>query len=84
MFAANPFRHGTRVYLTNPAGRRVGFTFDPEPEGGLLGTIWHPRFPPDPGVYDQLTVEDTPLSHTPTAPTATTWSTCPTIPANTS
>ena len=62
MFAANPFRDGTRVYLTNPAGRRVGFTFAPEPEGGVLGTIWHPRFLPDPGVYDQLTVADTPLS----------------------
>ena len=62
MFAANPFRDGTRVYLTTPAGRRVGFTFAPEPEGGVLGTIWHPRFVPDPGVYDQLTVADTPLS----------------------
>ena len=31
MFAANPFRDGTRVDLTNPAGRRVGFTFAPEP-----------------------------------------------------
>jgi YD repeat-containing protein len=62
MFASNPFRDGTRVYLTTPAGRRVGFTFAPEPEAGVLGTIWHPRFQPDPGVYDQLTVEDTPLS----------------------
>ena len=62
MFAAHPFRDGTRVYLTNPAGRRVGFTFQPQPAGGVLGTLWHPRFVPDPGVYDQLTVEDTPLS----------------------
>jgi YD repeat-containing protein len=62
MFAANPFRDGTRVYLTTPAGRRVGFTFAPEPEAGVLGTIWQPRFLSDPGVYDQLTVADTPLS----------------------
>jgi len=65
LFAANPFRQGTRVYLTNPAGRRVGFTFDPQPEAGLLGTIWHPRFTPDPGVYDTLAVEDAPLSQRP-------------------
>jgi RHS repeat-associated protein len=62
IFGAAPFRPGTRVYLTNPAGRRVGFTFDPVPEGGVLGTIWRPRFTPDPGVYDQLTVADLPLS----------------------
>jgi hypothetical protein len=48
MFASNPFRDGTRVYLTTPAGRRVGFTFAPEPEAGVLGTIWHPRFRPIP------------------------------------
>jgi len=62
LFAANPFRTGTRVYLTNPDGRRVGFTFDPIPEPGFLGTVWHPHFTPDPGVYDQLQVEDVALS----------------------
>ena len=61
LFGANPFRQGTRVYLTNPEGRRVGFTFDPVPEPGLFG-IWRPRFTADPGVYDQLHVEDFPLS----------------------
>ena len=60
-FSAAPFRTGTRVYLTNPSGQRVGFTFDPLPEGGLLGTIWHPRFTPDPGVYETLSVDDVPL-----------------------
>ncbi|MCR9296030.1 MAG: putative Ig domain-containing protein, partial [bacterium] len=61
-FAANPFRLGSRVYLNAPDGRRVGFTFDPVPEAGLLGTIWRPRFLPDPGVYHQLEVANTPLS----------------------
>jgi RHS repeat-associated protein len=66
LFSANPFRQGTRVYLTNPAGRRVGFTFDPTPEPGFLGTIWHPRFTADPGVFDVLSVEDIPLSQSAT------------------
>jgi YD repeat-containing protein len=48
LFGANPFRQGTRVYLNNADGRRVGFTFDPVPEPGLLGTIWRPRFTADP------------------------------------
>jgi len=59
---ANPFRIGTRVYMNAPDGRRIGFTFDPVPVGGLLGTIWTPRFTPDPGVKYQLEVENTPLS----------------------
>jgi RHS repeat-associated protein len=59
---ANPFRVGTRVYMNAPDGRRIGFTFDPVPVGGLLGTIWTPRFTPDPGVKYQLEVENTPLS----------------------
>ncbi len=59
---ANPFRIGTRVYMNAPDGRRVGFTFNPVPAGGLLGTIWMPRFTPDPGVKYELEVENTPLS----------------------
>jgi RHS repeat-associated protein len=62
IFGANPFRVGTRVYLTTPDGRRVGFTFDPIVAPGLLGAIWRPRFTPDPGVYHQLEVENIPLS----------------------
>jgi RHS repeat-associated protein len=61
-FGASPFRTGTRVYLTNPSGTREGFTFDPTPEAALLGTLWHPRFVADPGVYDKLTVDDVPMS----------------------
>ncbi len=59
---ANPFRLGTRIYLNAPDGRRVGFTFDPIPEPGLLGTIWRPRFRPDAGVEYQLEVESVALS----------------------
>ncbi len=62
IFGANPFRTGTRVYLNAPDGRRVGFTFDPVPEPGLLGAIWRPRFTADPGVYHRLEVDDVPLS----------------------
>lgn len=62
LFAAHPFRAGTRVYLTGPAGQRVGFTFDPVAQATTLGTIWHPRFTADPGVYDTLTVDDAALT----------------------
>ncbi|MCA9213548.1 MAG: Ig-like domain-containing protein [Planctomycetales bacterium] len=65
LFGANPFREGTRVYLTTPSGRRVGFTFDPQPVAGLLGVIWKPRFTPDPGVYDTLEVDNVNLSQNP-------------------
>src|SRR5262249_17251681 len=46
-FAAVPFKQGTRIYLDTPDGRRVGFTFDPVAEAGLLSVIWHPRFKAD-------------------------------------
>lgn len=59
---ANPFRLGTRVYFNAPDGRRVGFTFDPQPLPGLLGTIWKPRFVADPGVELELQVAETSLS----------------------
>ena len=36
LFGANPFTAGTKVYLTNPEGRRVGFTFDPVVAGVSL------------------------------------------------
>src|SRR5262249_43601301 len=37
------------------------FTFDPVPEPGFLGTIWHPHFTADPGVFDRLEVDDVAL-----------------------
>ena len=59
LFVANPFILGTRVYLTNAEGRRVGFTFNPTPlVNPFLGTLWEPRFTPDPGVFDRLEVEE--------------------------
>src|SRR5207245_1907019 len=46
----NPFRSGTRLQLTLPDGRRVGFTFTPE-EHQLPGlTFFTPAFVADPGV----------------------------------
>ena len=59
------FRTGTRVYINTPGGRRVGFTFDPIAEGSLFGTMFHPHFTADPGVYERLEVEDVPLRQNP-------------------
>ena len=55
----------TRVYITKPDGRRVGFTVKPRiPDGGgfmgyppgysFFGQLYYPGFEPDPGVYDKL------------------------------
>jgi len=65
IFGAFPFRTGTRVYLNNPEGRRVAFTFDPVPEPSFTGTIWRPRFTADPGVFDRLEVDDIVLQQRP-------------------
>lgn len=47
----------TKVYLTNPEGRRVGFTYREEPRGSLFGVLSRPYFQPDPGVYDTLEID---------------------------
>lgn len=61
-FAATPFKEGTRVYLTNPEGRRVGFTFAPTSTVSFFGGgSFTPRFVPDPGVQDALDVGSEPL-----------------------
>lgn len=50
----------TKVYLTNPAGNRVGFTYHEELKvGGLFGAMFRPYFVPDPGVYDELKIDET-------------------------
>lgn len=57
-----PYRIGTRVYITLPGGERQGFTFSPSIRqlpsifgpGLVLAT---PRFIPDAGVTNQLTVQ---------------------------
>src|SRR5262249_15201097 len=52
----NPFRDGTRGYVTPPGGRREGFTFRPQGRN-LLGLVtYSPAFVPDPGVTSQLMV----------------------------
>lgn len=55
MFAARPFKIGTRVYITNPDGKREGFTFNPVDVGGFIVELWQPQFTPDFGVTDTLT-----------------------------
>lgn len=50
-------RPNARVYLNGPDGKRLGFTFTPDPYGALfLGVFWSPRFTADPGVFDRLEV----------------------------
>ena len=55
----------TKVYLTNPAGRRVGFTYKEEYQSGAaflvgctLGCFYRPYFEADVGVYDRLTIDE--------------------------
>jgi large repetitive protein len=55
----NPFKTGSRVYLTLPGGERQGFTFRPTVAAGFRGSflgIFEPRFVPDAGVKSSLTV----------------------------
>ncbi len=49
----------TKVYLTNPDGQRVGFTYtETAVAGGLLGdTTFAISFEPDLGVYDTLAID---------------------------
>ena len=45
----HPYRIGTRLYLTVPDGRRVGFTFTPQ-KHEMPGLTWYtPAWTPDPG-----------------------------------
>jgi hypothetical protein len=60
-FGEAPLRMGDKIYLTDPNGDRVGFTFEPTAQPGLLGTIWLPNWVPDPGNFDTLTVDPVPL-----------------------
>ncbi|MCA9209961.1 MAG: RHS repeat protein, partial [Planctomycetales bacterium] len=54
----------TKVYLTNPEGRRVGFTYTETKilEGLLRDTKYRIEFKPDPGVYDRLTIDQTSIT----------------------
>lgn len=54
-FSLYPLYVGARVYLNDPDGYRVGYTFDVDPaEFTLIGSLYAPRFDPDPGVFDAL------------------------------
>jgi YD repeat-containing protein len=59
-----PFTQRTRVYVTRPDGKRVGFTFSPT-QPSIFLPIFQPGFTPDPGVTDTLTVEPADLANTP-------------------
>ncbi len=49
------FSTKTRVYLTTPDGRRVGFNFTPQVAGGgIFWVFYRPAYTGDPGVYDKL------------------------------
>ena len=59
----------TKVYLTNPTGQRVGFTYKEAYASGAafligcsFGCFYTPSFVPDPGVYDTLTIDETSVS----------------------
>ena len=54
----------TKVYLTNPSGQRVGFTYKEEFLNGgdflgIAGSTFRPYFKADPGVYDTLSIDET-------------------------
>jgi RHS repeat-associated protein len=54
------YQDGTRVLLTLPGGRTVGFTFRPRLESLLGGSVkyYHPDFVPDAGVTARLSAPD--------------------------
>ncbi|WP_233902915.1 putative Ig domain-containing protein [Stieleria maiorica] len=50
----------TKVYLTNPDGQRIGFTYNlTDLQASWFGTTARPVFTPDEGVYDTLTIDTT-------------------------
>ena len=59
---SDPFYIGAKVFITTPEGQRVGFTFQPEVSGALLGPIWSPKFVADIDTDYELEVPDIGLS----------------------
>ena len=55
------FRDGTRVYVSLPGGKRVGFTFVPFVQRLFGLEIFRPNFIADPGTTVQLSVPDVEL-----------------------
>jgi large repetitive protein len=66
------FEDGTRVYVTVPGGRRVGFTFKPQRDlisqylqrPGFTSdmSVYHPAFEADDGVFESLRVKNPEVS----------------------
>ncbi len=57
--AGTEMQPGDRVYLTNPEGRRIGFTYEPTyTSAWVFGIIANPAFKADPGVSEKLTVKE--------------------------
>lgn len=56
---STPFKVGTRVYLTAPDGKRIGFTFEPEVGAvSFFGASYSAIFKPDPGITYTLQVPE--------------------------
>src|SRR5206468_3585469 len=63
----NPYRDGSKVYITMPGGKREGFTFKPVRKSGFGGIFFSsPAFVPDRGVTSTLSVPDATLIQTDT------------------
>ena len=59
-FSATPFKVGTRVFITTPEGKRVGFTFQVRnPLSSFFFITYEPYFEADPGVYETLSLVGT-------------------------
>src|ERR1043165_3078791 len=58
----NPFRAGTRIYLTLPDGNRAAFTFTPQKHEQAGVTYYTPGFTADAGVAWTLASSDAKLS----------------------
>ncbi|MCS7466146.1 putative Ig domain-containing protein [Stieleria sp. ICT_E10.1] len=49
----------SKIYLTNPSGQRVGFTYEERlVSASFFGGIYRAEFVPDSGVYDTLTIDN--------------------------
>lgn len=57
IFFDTPFEIGTRVFITNPDGERIGFTFAVRnPRNRFIYVDYEPYFIPDPGVDETLSI----------------------------
>lgn len=61
--AGTAFSLRSRVYVTMPDGRRIGFQFAPAQVSPWFPFIFKTAFKPDPGVYDTLSVDEEYVMH---------------------